>query len=109
MAATAQSKCIPSKVQQTRKIKRGQAKRCASSLPRSVSIVVVVVGLDKEEEVAGVDEDEDGDRDFEFAKEDDEDEGVFDRREEADVRGVMDEPIDSDDIEGKVTLLFWRG
>lgn len=121
MAATAQSKCIPLIVQQTQqkirqKQKRGQTKRCASSLPRSVSIVVVVVvGLDEEEEekeeAAGVDEDEDRDREFEFAKEDEEkeEEGIFGRREEADVRGVMDEPIDSDDIEGKVTLLFWRG
>ncbi|KAG0076810.1 hypothetical protein BGZ90_008155 [Linnemannia elongata] len=74
-------------------------------------VVITAVKEEEKEEAAGVDEDEDRDREFEFAKEDEEkeEEGIFSRREEAEVRGVMDEPIDSDDIEGKVTLLFWRG
>lgn len=88
----------------------GKVKQCASSLPRSKGIVDFVFDPDgvreegEEEVAAGVDEDEDGDREFEFAMEEDKEE---EGREGAKVRGVMDELIDRDDIEGRITCLFW--
>jgi hypothetical protein len=57
-----------------------------------------------------LDDDKGEDGEFEFTKEEEEEEEEEEERGAAKARGVMDELIDSDEIEGKITLLLllWR-